>query len=444
MHPRLRFTSLLALALLLCSTAARADRAAEARARDEARLADQIARTTDLYKRFTYQNVTSPDADQLFSSLQISSTFNPKNKMKNPDPEWIPGWDALALTDETKTAIVQAAVNRTWRQKVHQDYARYRAGWEAIARQFGPELERAAGAGYYAGGAALARLYGEVRKKAEAETIFYPPGTEPSTVGFVNDIIRAMVEVHRKARCEFLVGAYLKKLGLDLAAFQTAGRPFAADPVERELFTAFAQARGTLETPPLPRLREYGKAFAAVKWPTGKVAEVKAAAAKLVEAAAAALRPTVLLTKIAALFNGDHPDPADPKLRWVDPPVGGTDSYSPLLVTKVDPKGAGATAVLETKYDRSTPYDCKDTRTLDTTNSGRMYVQDCKYRHTITTHTLEVSFPELPEGLQLAAGDQVALYADLESKTDGKSTVKYKLTVRALATVKRGAKVIWE
>src|SRR5690349_15803872 len=82
---------------------------------------DGIARTEDLYKRFTYTNVTSHEADRIFSDLKIPTGFNPRNKMKNLDPEWIPGWDGLQLTDETKTAVLQAAINRTWTAKVHKD-----------------------------------------------------------------------------------------------------------------------------------------------------------------------------------------------------------------------------------------------------------------------------------------------------------------------------------
>jgi hypothetical protein len=409
-----------------------------------ARADDNAARTADLYKRFTYLNVTAPDADRIFSDLKIQSGFNPRNKMKNLDPEWIPGWDSMSLTDETKTAILQAAINRTWTQKVHKDYARYRAAWAALDKQFRPELERAAAGGYYASSAALAKLHDDVRKKADAEKVFYPPGTAPATVGLVNDIVRAMVDVHRKARVEFLLDGYLKKQGLSLADFQAAGRPFAADAVERELFTAFSQGKGNLETPPLPTLREYGKAFAAVKWPVkAKAKEARAAVGKLIEANAAALRPQTRLARVSGLFTGDLGDPSDEKLRWIDPPVGGTDHFAPLLVTKVDRKGNAVVAVLETRYDQSTPYACKDTKTLDTTGSGKLYVQDCKYKHTITTHTLEVTFPELPGGLELAKGDQVALYADLDSRAEAKNAVKYKLTARALASVSRGGTAVW-
>src|SRR5258706_13219164 len=104
----MKTTILAALLCVLAAAPARAD--------------DAVDRTLDLYKRFTYTNVTSSEADAIFSSMKISSSFNPRNKLKNPDPEWIPGWDAMTLTDETKTAMLQAAINHTWMAKVHDDY----------------------------------------------------------------------------------------------------------------------------------------------------------------------------------------------------------------------------------------------------------------------------------------------------------------------------------
>lgn len=66
--------------------------------------------------------------------------------------------------------------------------------------------QRAASANYYPAAAALVKLLGAVRKKAEADKVLYPAGTAPATVGFVNDIVRAMVELHRKARRELAKG----------------------------------------------------------------------------------------------------------------------------------------------------------------------------------------------------------------------------------------------
>ncbi|NVB78859.1 MAG: hypothetical protein HOV81_10725 [Kofleriaceae bacterium] len=408
---------------------------------------DNAARVADLVKRFTYMNVTSPDANRIFSDVGISSTFNPRTKMANPDPTWIPGWDKLELTDESQTAVLQSAINRTWTAQVHKDYARYRAAWAKIEKDLRPELDRArALPGFYARTAALVKLYDDVRKRAEGDKVFYEGKAAPATVGFVNDIVVALVAAHRDAKLEFRMNDFFGKHGIYLAEFIERGRPFATDAVERELFTAFSEDYGNLDTQALPTMRQYGHAFELIKWPTVKnAADAKREAAKLVEANAAELRPKTTLTGgIPSLF-GDLPNQADPTLRWVNPPTGGTDSFSPLTVTKVtkQPSG-GVVAVLVTKFDRSEPYACKNTNQLDTTGSGRVWQQACKYKHTIKTHTMEVTFPDLPEGLELAKGDEVALYVDLDSKKEKKNAIDYKLTARALITVKRGGKAIWE
>ncbi|HEU0035272.1 MAG TPA: hypothetical protein VFQ53_31820 [Kofleriaceae bacterium] len=404
-----------------------------------------IARTLDLYKRFTYKNVTSTEADRIFSDLGIPSTFNPRNKMQNPDPAWIPGWNSLQLTDETKTAIAQAAINRTWTAKVDDDYKRYRSAWAAIEKQFRPELERIRGlTGFYRKSSALAKLLDDVRARAEADKVLYPSGTVLATVGFVDDLVIAMVTVYRDAKLDVKVDEDLGKHGIARADFVAGGRPFADDATERDVFVAFSQDKGNLDTPALPRMAEYGHAYGAVRWPTtNKAAAAKQAVAKLVADAAKQLELPRAMPNVPSLFAGSLGEAADPTLRWVDPPVGGTDSFTPLLVTRVTKAGDTTVATLATTFDRSTPYACKDTKQLDTTGSGRLYVQDCKYKHTKTPHTLEVTFPELPEGVELAKGDQVALYADLVDEKRGKQAVTYKLTARLLASVKRDGKPIW-
>src|SRR4051812_30858641 len=140
-------------------------------------------RTIDLYKRFSYTNVTTTEAQAQFHQMGITSGFNPKRTMQNPDPEWLPGWNNLQLTDETQTAILQAAINRTWTAKIHEDYKRYRDAWAAIEKDFRPELERAAALpGYYAPATALAKLLADVRKAAGDKKVLYPAGYQPATV----------------------------------------------------------------------------------------------------------------------------------------------------------------------------------------------------------------------------------------------------------------------
>lgn len=393
---------------------------------------DDAARTVDLYKRFTYTNVTSTEAREIFKSVHIHDTFNPRLKMQNPDPEWLPGWAALQLTDESQTAVIQAAINRTWTARVHADFKRYRDAWAAIDKQLRPELERASAIpGYYARGAALAKLLADARKAAEAQKVLYPAGYAPAYVGFVDDIITAMAELHHHARTEFMLDAYLDKVGVDRREVGGNGRAFAADDVERDLFTAFARKSATLDTPPLPVMAEYGKAFAAVKWPTSPARDAEIAKIRQQLVAERASSLGIPERHIPPLFDtSDAGDPADPKLRRVASPGG---NYGPLVVTKV----TGHAVELALAYHNSIPYNCKYTGRLDAQGDRE---QQCQYREIKTAHALAITFAELPAGVELKKGDEVTCYADLESKQETKTKVSYKLVGRALVSVARDGK----
>jgi hypothetical protein len=233
----------------------------------------------------------------------------------------------------------------------------------------------------------------------------------------------------------------VQQQNVNLVDFEAHGRPFSEDAIERDMFVAYSQTNGNLETHALPEMSESGHAFAAVKWPTEKkAAAAKQATAKAIEANAAALAPKVKMARVPSLFNGDFGVSPDAKLRWIDPTDSGSAAkWSPLVVMKV----SAATVELETKADRMFPYGCKDTNQLDTTGSGRTFVQDCKYKHEIVKHTLSVTFAELPDGIELKKGDVVTLWGDLESSKETKTAVRRVITARGLGSVKRGADVVW-
>jgi hypothetical protein len=389
---------------------------------------DNAARVADLSRRFTYKNVTDDEAGHIFRDLGIKSSYNPKREgMKNPDPAWIPGWDSLSLTDEVQTAIIQAAINRTWTAQVTKDYARYRQAWTAIENKLRPELEKAKQGTYYARAAALAALYDAVVKQALADRVLL------GDVGFVNEIVLAMADLHRETKREFLFADYMAHRNIDIARYVTAARPWAPGNTERELFIANSQDNGNPDTAKLPTMSEYGKAFAAVKWPTLEHgAAAKQAAAKLVEANAAAL--AIPRVDVPSLFLGQSPLDSDPALRWVS---GGdrddaANGVGPLVVTKV-----GKTVTLQAKENTSIPYGCK------TDPLNPMQTIGCKYKNQTKLHTFAVTFPELPDGVTLQNGDRVAFYGDLVSKKDTKKAASYKLTARALASVKRDGADVW-
>jgi hypothetical protein len=400
---------------------------------------DDAARTLDLYKRYTYLNVTTHEAREQFEQVKITGGFNPKLKMQNVDPEWIPGWNDLSLTDETQTAVLQAAINRTWTAKIHEDYQQYRAAWADIEKQLRPELERAnAIPGYYERATALRKLLEDTRAAAKAHNVLYPAGYAPATVGFQDEIVRAMISLHNDAKTEVLLGAYLKSAGVNLADFTEHGRGFAPDEVEQDLFTAPAVKVGTTVTPPLPRMNEYGHAFAAVKWPVSKErrAEIEKVSSQLVADETTAHTPAHVVQHIVELDSAETPDAADPKLRHVIGGLGLT-GFGPVKVTKV---GKGAVE-LESVDKHQVPYNCKWTGDWDANGEK---VMSCHYRSEtwVRAFTVSTAGAAVPEGLELQKGDVVELYADLDSTKAGKDKTTFHMMLRAVVSVKRGDKEI--
>jgi hypothetical protein len=397
---------------------------------------DDAARVLDLYKRFTYLNVTTHEAREQFEAVKINGGFNPKNTMQNVDPEWIPGWSQLSLTDETQTAILQAAINRTWTAKVHEDYKQYRAAWAEIEQQLRPQLERAnAIPGYYERAVALRKLLEDTQAAAKVRKVFYPPGYAPATVGFTDEIVRAMVALHNDKKADIVLGAYLKSAGVNLADYAKYGRGYAADEVEQDLFTAPAVKVGTQITAPLPMLREYGHAFKVVRWPVSKdrVAEVDQIRDKAVAAETSAHNPAIEVQHVIDFDTAEQPDAADPKLRHVGGEING---WGPVTVTKA---GKGALE-LESSKQNDVPYNCHWDGSYDSRGEKNM---NCKHRieklvRDFTVHTTGA----IPEGLELQKGDVVEMYADLESNKDTKTKSTYQMTLRVLVSAKRGKEAI--
>jgi hypothetical protein len=419
---------------------------------------DADARTRQLYEKLDYTNSgNGTEADELFSKFGIPTGYNPRMHIANPDPEWIPGWDALQLTDESKVAIAQAAVNRTWTARCHQDYAAYRAAWQKIDAENRPELERLAKGGYYERASGLAALLEKVQKQAADAKALYPAGYEPANVGIVDDIVSAMVALHRDGKREFATYAFLADHKINLTDYREHGRAFADDPTEQDLFCEAATKVGDVAgLYPIPAIAEMGHAYAAVKWPVDseRAKAIHAVRDSLVAKSAPAL--DVKEVKVASLVNGDLPDPAEPKLYWVFAEEGqtGLDTDSPFKVKSVKPlPGGGVSAEIENVRVRTLPYDCRSTGKVDSIddNGHVSYQQSCKYQHVEETRRVIAEIRELPAGLKLAPGDIVGFYGDLASRktetlvnTPPKKVTRETLnfTVRHLKTVKRGAQVL--
>jgi hypothetical protein len=413
--------------------------------------------TLKLYQELTYENVPASSADAIFNKSGIKTGFNPRNKMSNPDPEWIPKWEGLKLTDETKTAIAQAAINKSWTAACHKDFEAYRAGWQKIADANRAELDGLRkGGNYYSRADGLAALLEKVKKEAETAKVLHNEGRPQASVGFMNEIVVAMVNLHHETKRDFVANKYFTKHKIRVAAYAESGRPFADNADERDIFCSAARKAGTPSLVALPTVEEYGNGFAAIKWPVAK--ERAAEVAKKRDALVASNKTALSFqsTLPGDLINGSSPGKEDPKLYHVWAPEGesGTDHDTPFTVKAA--KSAGAATVLEVESERTRlqPYDCRSTSKIDRIENGTVYyVKDCKYQTVVSVRAVTVELGELPPGLEIKTGDHVSFYGDLIERTESpvkgtkdkaSSRDTFKFAGRHLGSVRRDKTVLRE
>ena len=239
-------------------------------------------------------------------------------------------------------------------------------------------------------------------------------------VGFPSEIIRAMVELHRTAKTEFRLKAYFTPLSIAVDGVVATARPFAEDAIERDLFTATMIEE-------LPKLNEYGKAFAAVKWPVDSSA-METARRKIVADATAELAGVRSIVHVPSVYDGGKAE-GEPALRWFGP---STSEHKPIVVGKVAERGGAFEVHLAGAIDRSVPYGCKTTNQLSKVEPGT-FVQDCKYRTETTRYGFVVTFAALPDGIKLESGDEVQFYGDIVRESRGKLKADFTVNARALS-----------
>ena len=419
--------------------------------------ADAADRTKKLYEALDHTNSgNGTEANELFDKFGIPTGWNPKITMSNLDPEWIPGWDSLTLTDETRVAITQAAINKSWSAQCAADFAEYRGTWKKLETANAAELERLKKTGnYYTRAAGLSALLAKVRKEAEAAKALYPAGYEPANVGLQNDIVAAMVSLHRDSGREYVLAGYLAQNEVSLADYAVRGRAFADDATEKDLFCSAAVKVGTRKTPPLPLIFEMGNGYKAVRWPVSaeRTKEVRAQRDALIAKSA----PAFAIEDVRAgdFVNGSSSQ-THPKLYYVYAEGGsGMDNDSPFKVTSVKPlAGGGLTLGLASTRTRMLPYDCRDTNKVDRIdpNTGKVvYVKDCKLQKYQTVRAITAELKEVPPGVEIKTGDSLGFYADVLSRketvtvnTKPAKTVKEAVTmkIRHLDRVNRGSQKV--
>lgn len=392
-----------------------------------------------VYAQLTYSQVKDGDeADRVFNRFGVKTTQNPR-RGGNPDATWIPGWEGLSLTDETKTAIAQAAVNRTWTDRATADFGVFFGKWSKLQAEYGPKIaQTVAGPGtVYTKSKALRELAASLDAAVQAAGLV--PSRESPFVGVGPKfaIAKAAVELHKAAGLDFLTKQYLTSLGVDPGVFAKRGRPFGGLEAERSLFVAAARKGQIPGTPALPVMMAYGKGLDAVRWPTSEAQNTAAtdAAAKLAEGS-------------AALF-GSLPDETPPSLlgklglqgktvvhltNQTTDADSASDHYTPATVKEV----RGNTVVLTSSWVTFPILRCRAPFVKWTDSGERMTIDDCDRTRKVKPVTVEVSLEALPPGLTFQVGDQIEAYGDLAAHDQAGAVEVAKLRGRVLMAVKRG------
>ncbi len=382
--------------------------------------ADAFDKVKNLYSKLDYTCCSDGDrsvVEHLFDKGGVPSGYNPVRdpKIAELDPTWLPGTAKLKLTDETREAIVQAAVNRTWAGQCKSDYKSFRAGWKTIEDKYRPELEMLRKEkNYYRAVTGLMSLMGDVLQEGERAKLTLRGEHPHQWTGLKFEIYGAIVEAHRGADRLFYLDAKLDRVKDMARALASFGRSFKDDAFEETVFCANAQTLGTHKMGPLMIVTERDTSTAAVLWPYSKEKrkELKAELTKLQAASAAALK---LGRRESIVLLADHVSP------------GGTHNQKGKLiqakgftVTKIKRDGMNVelTATLTEKSAFS--YGCTRSNRVDRVTDGGvvLYEQNCQTGTSEDTKIVQVTIADLPASVSIAKGDLITVFGNVVTFTE--------------------------
>jgi hypothetical protein len=383
--------------------------------------------------RLTFADVSDgDDANAVFKRMGADKALPQRGA--NPDPTWIPGFAGLSLTDEAKTAVAQAAINRTWTKRAEADFTAWWTAHDPIARAQAADLAKIGAddaATLYTRAAALRIAWARTKAAASAAKL------DPTLLAY--QLAAAAAELHTRAGVPSLTDGFLRSLELDRTSLAKAGRPMADKAAEHDRFIVAAMAgdlTATVGTPALPRLVEYGKAFAAVRWPLDAAGTEGAREG----VAAARTQAQAQLAGAADLPSLDHGAAAGSMVILVgegDDRKSG-DFRSDRIVAKV----AGVSVTLTGRNGRSVPYACKKLLQHDAAGVPSI-INDCKYKQEDTSVSITLVTSALPDGVALQPGDVIDALATMGPTQRGKGTLAVELSGAVLTRVVRDGQVVF-
>ena len=381
---------------------------------------DAFDKVKALYNKIDYNCCSNGDpsiVEHAFDKASVPGGYNPVRdpKAADLDPTWLPGIAKLKLTDETREAIVQAAINRTWASQCKTDYKSFRAGWKTIEDKYRPELEMLRKEkNYYRAVTGLMSLMGDVLQGGEQAKLTLNAEHPHQWTGLKFEIYAAIVEAHRVADRLFYLDAKLARVRDMANALATFGRSFKDDAFEETVFCASAQTLGTHKMGPLTIVTARETSTGAVLWPYSKEKQkaVKSDLAKLQIETAATLK---LGRREGIVLLADHVS-----LDATHNQKGKLIHAKGFTVTKVKRVGASVelTATLVEKSAFS--YGCTRSNRVDrVTDAGVvLYEQNCKAGTEEDTKIVQVTIADLPASVSIAKGDQVAVFGNVVTFTE--------------------------
>lgn len=358
-------------------------------------------------------------------------------KRGNPDQVWIPGWMHTWSPDYLMGVTVQAAVNRTWIARCHEDYADYRRQFAEIEAELRPEIEAAKTGTYYERRARLIGALREVDVRAAKRGLDRLSGEHPTRErGLKFALARAFVDLHRETGHEFAEAETRWRAGLDFTPLAARGSDWTDDTFERDLFCHFALEHGTHRTPAIPDVTDRDD--------------------MLVPPIAQKRRqelwdyvPTLRGPASKALtLEVKQPDVLDPD-RGLDADDKRTFRSRRLVVTAVRGDGGDVVVTGSVSKGWGRQDSCKRTNRIQKIESdGRIrYEEICKYTAMTSEQVMKVTFTDLPAGV-IAKGDEIEVVGDVQAFRTKKPSPRVirnevDLAGRFLAYVDRDKKTVF-
>lgn len=378
------------------------------------------------YERFANTN----DLDGDYAFRVVGGSANHPEKGGNPDPTWIPRWEAPMSQDEAKTIIAQAAINRTWLARADKDFATWWLKIEPLATAQAAAIAKIeAGAGnHYERTIALRALWTETNKAAAAVELADHPMLQ-------FQVADSVAKSNTAAGVGFATQRFLISIKAN-SNFAKQARALQPKEKERQLFL-LAAAKGelarTVGTPKLPVASQNGKTRSAVKWPLDPATEKQLTQ----ELESTQTMVTAWMAEPPKTASFDDAKATGP--IWVDGEGQGDNVANGNTSKKVTAVGSGK-VTLTGYVKRSVPTNCK-TGVVTSLDGSKSIGQNCSYKSDDTKIIIQLKANETP--IKLQVGDVLTFIGTRTAQQEKNKTITAELDALYITKVVRKGTVLF-